>query len=96
MGRCVGGCRNMSRRFFGKDSFLCHHLMRYNLAIKFLCCIACGNACFRYPMGDNRNAITMDNSILPWTYNCNCLTCKVPAQTVKCFRLTPSDLNRTQ
>ena len=79
MGHCIGGCRDVKRCFFVKDYFMCGHLMCYNLAIKFLCCIKCGNNKFRYQMNENREEVVMSNTILPKIYRCYCVACKVPA-----------------
>ena len=78
LGYCIGGCKNLQKCFFVKDYFMCGHLMCYNLAIKFLCCIQCGNSSFRYHMTDNREEVVMRHRILPTTYDCYCVQCKVP------------------
>ena len=77
MGYCIGRCKNQQKCFFVKGYFMCGHLMCYNLAIKFLCCVHCGNSTFRYYMTDNREEVVMSHSILPKTYDCYCVRCKV-------------------
>ena len=69
MGRCVGRCRNYQKCFFFRDYFVCGHLLCYNVAHKFGCCIVCGNAVFRYNTKIYENAgdfgeIEMKNNIL--------------------------------
>ena len=48
MGRCAGRCRNYPKCFLVRGYFVCGHLLCYNVAHKFGCCIVCGNAVFRY------------------------------------------------
>ena len=74
MGYCIGNCKNLQKCFFVKDYFVCGHLVCYNIAIKFKCCIKCGNATFRYYMTDNRDEVVMNHTILKTTY-CYCVRC---------------------
>ena len=65
MGYCIDKCIDVQRCcFFVKDYFTCGHLCCYNLAIKFTCCINCGNNKFRYHMSDNREEVIMDHTML--------------------------------
>jgi hypothetical protein len=52
--------------------------MCYNLAIKFLCCIQCGNRKLRYHMNDNREEVVMNNNILDKKCKCCGVRLKVP------------------
>ena len=74
LGYCIGKCKNLQKCFFVKDYFMCGHLCCYTLAIKFMCCIKCGNNKFRYHMTDNRQEIIMNHTILKTTY-CYCIKC---------------------
>ena len=78
MGKRIGRCRNNQKCFFVKDYFTCGHLMCYNLAIKFLCCVQCGNQRFRYHMNDNREEVVMNNSILDKKCECCGVRLRVP------------------
>ena len=78
MGKCIGRCKNSQKCFFVKDYFMCGHLMCYNLAIKFLCCIQCGDRRFRYPMNGNREEVVMNNSILDKKCECCGVRLRVP------------------
>ena len=69
MGKCAGKCRNIQKCFFVKPYFLCSHLLCYNVAHKFGCCIVCGNAVYRnYPKIPGNavdfKEIEMNNDIL--------------------------------
>ena len=68
LGNCIGKCKNMQKCFFVKDYFICGHLCCYNIAIKFMCCIKCGNNKFRYHMTNNREEIIMNHTIIKTTY----------------------------
>ena len=74
LGYCIGKCKNIQKCFFVKDYFICGHLCCYNLAIKFMCCIKCGNNKFRYRMTDNREEIIMNHTIIKTIY-CYCVKC---------------------
>jgi hypothetical protein len=74
MGYCIGKCRDAQRCFFVKDYFTCGHLCCYNIAIKFGCCIKCGNSTLRYYMTDNRDEVVMNHTILKTIY-CYCIKC---------------------
>ena len=78
MGYCIGRCKNPQKCLFVKDYLMCGHLMCYNLAIKFLCCIHGCNNSFRYYMTDNREDVVMSHRILRKTYDCYCVKCKAP------------------
>ena len=69
VGRCAGRCKNYQKCFFVRDYFVCGHLLCYNVAHKFGCCVVCGNAVFRYNTKIYENAgdfgeIEMKNTIL--------------------------------
>ena len=75
MGYCIGRCTNFNKCFFVKKYFMCDHLMCYNLAIKFKCCIKCGNHKFRNIMNNiNDDEVVMYHTILKKTY-CHCIKC---------------------
>ena len=74
MGYCIGKCKNFQKCFFVKDYFVCGHLVCYNIAIKFKCCIKCGNTKFRYYMTDNSEEVIMNHTIIKTTY-CYCIKC---------------------
>ena len=75
MGYCIGKCKNLHKCFSVKDYFACGHLCCYNIAIKFKCCIKCGNNKWRYIMKNiNDDEIVMNHTILKTTY-CYCVRC---------------------
>ena len=74
MGCCIGKCKDLKRCFFVKNYFMCNHLMCYNTAIKYGCCIKCGNIQVRYYMTENREEVIMNNTILKTIY-CYCIKC---------------------
>ena len=74
LGYCIAKCKNKNKCFFVKDYFICGHLLCYNTAIKFRCCIACGCNKFRYVMTENREEVIMNNSILN-QYDIYCIRC---------------------
>ena len=78
MGKCIGRCKNSQKCFFVQDYFMCGHLMCYNLAIKFLCCIQCGDRRFRYHMNGNREEVVMSNNILDKKRECWGVRLRVP------------------
>ena len=68
LGRCQARCRVVEKCFFVKSYFLCSHLLCYNVANKFRCCIVCGEARWRAtrPRAMERDfvEVEMTNSIL--------------------------------
>ena len=69
MDKRIGHCKNNQNCFFVKDYFMCGHLMCYNLAIKLLCCIQCGDRRLRYHMNGNREEVVMRTA--SWTRSVN-------------------------
>ena len=63
LGFCIGRCTNTQRCFFVKSWFMCSHLCCYNLAIKYMLCIQCGNNKIRYHMTDNREEVIMNHKL---------------------------------
>ena len=74
LGYCIARCVNKNKCFFVKDYFICGHLLCYNTAIKFRCCIKCGCNVFRYIMPDNLVEVEMNHSILN-QYDFYCIRC---------------------
>jgi hypothetical protein len=64
LGFCIAKCKNKNKCFFVKDYYICGHLLCYNTAIKFRCCVLCGCNVFRYIMTDNLVEVEMSHSIL--------------------------------
>jgi hypothetical protein len=64
LGYCIARCVNKNKCFFVKDYYMCGHLLCYNTAIKFRCCIKCGCNKFMHVVTEDREEVTLNNSIL--------------------------------
>ena len=84
LGDCIGRRKNL-QYFLVKDYFTCGHVTCYSLAIKFLCCIKRGNRTCRYFFDRHQRNVVTGHTILPTTYDCYCIKCKVLAHVGKWY-----------